>query len=309
MSRVNQTFTKYFMVLMASFGVVGAVALGGSQALAQNSTNSDLAMAPDSPESLASRATYVDLVTLAERSGLVLRAQIRRQTNVKPERAPGLIPGFARLYVEADTLALIAGRAGVSESLVYLVDVPLTAKGKPPKLKKREMLLFANASGRGPKGETQLQLVDPSAQLAYSLALEQRVRPVLTSLLAADQPPIISGISDALAVPGNLVGESETQIFLETRDQSPVSVTILRRPGQRPAWGVSWGEIIDASARAPQPETLPWYRMACALPERLPSSANLARDPAARRLAAQDYAYMIEALGPCARAITAPPAG
>lgn len=308
MTRVNGKFTKKFMALLGFGGLLLTTPLGVVGAQAQNSINSADALAPNSPDGLAARATYVDLVTLAERSELVLRAQIRRQTTVAPERAPGLKPGFARLYIEADTLALIAGTTRVGESLVYLVDVPLNAKGKAPKLKKREMLLFANASGRGPKGETQLQLTAPTAQLAYSPAFEARLRPVLTSLVETPQPPIITGIRDALAVPGTLVGESETQIFLETEGGSPVSVTVLRRPGQPPAWGVSWGEIIDSSARAPQPETLRWYRMACALPDSLPSAANLARDPGARRLAATDYGYVMTSLGDCARAITEAPA-
>ncbi|MEO0418397.1 MAG: hypothetical protein AAF249_06005 [Pseudomonadota bacterium] len=309
MTRVNEKFTNKLMALSALMGAVLMGVVGASGLAAQNSTSAVNALPPQSLEGLAARATYVDFVSLAESSELVVRAQIRRQTTVEPERAPGLKPGFARLYVQADTLALISGTRRVSESLVYLVDVPLTAKGKPPKLKEREVLLFANASGRGPKGATQLQLAAPTAQLAYTPALEQRLRPILTSLVAPDQPPIITGVSDALAVPGTLAGESETQIFLKTKDRSPVSVTVLRRPGQPPAWGVSWGEIIDSSARAPQPETLRWYRMACALPDSLPSSANLARDPGARRLAANDYGYMINALGPCARAITEPPVG
>lgn len=307
MTRVNEKFTKQFMRLAVIAGMAFAAppALVLAQGIA--SPSGTAAAASASPEGLAARATYADLVTLAIRAELVLRVQIRRQTAVKPERAPGLEPGFARLYIEADTLALIAGTNGVSQSLAYLVDVPLDAKGKPPKLKKREMLLFAGASGRGPKGATQLQLASPTAQLAYSPELEARLRPILTSLAARPQPPVITGISDALAVPGTLVGESETQIFLESADRSPVSITVLRRPGLRPAWGVSWGEIIDSSARAPEPETLRWYRLACALPERLPSSANLARDPEARRLAASDYAFVRDQLGPCARAITDPP--
>ena len=309
MTRVNEKFTKQFMLLGLAAGLVLAAPAGVVSAQAPAASLSPAAPAPASPEGLAARATYADLVTLASRGELVLRAQIRRQTTVKPERAPGLEPGFARLYIEADTLALIAGATGVSESLVYLVDVPLDPKGKPPKLKKREMLLFASASGRGPRGETQLQLAAPTAQLAYTPALEARLRPILNSLAARPLPPVITGISDALAVPGTLVGESETQIFLDTLDRSPVSVTVLRRPGQRPVWGVSWGEIIDSSARAPEPETLRWYRMACALPERLPSSANLARDPEARRLAAADYAFVLDAPGPCARAITEAPGG
>lgn len=256
----------------------------------------------------AERATYVDLVTLAERSELVIRVEIRRQTQLTPERAPGLQPGFARLYIEADTQALIAGNTNIGESLVYLVDVPLTSNGKTPKLKKRTMVLFANTVPGRPatKRGTEIQLAAKNAQLDYSPAFEARLRPILSSLAQADVPPRIEGIADALAVPGTLAGESETQIFLTTQDRSPVSITVLRRPGLRPVWGVSWGEIVDSSARAPARETLRWYRLACSLPDELPSRANLSREPAARRLAASDYRFVVEGLGPCERAITEP---
>ncbi|MBV7258432.1 hypothetical protein [Erythrobacter crassostreae] len=255
---------------------------------------------------MADRATYVDLVTLAERSELVIRAEIRRQTQLAPERAPGLAPGFARLYIEAETQALIAGNSSIGESLVYLVDVPLTPKGKAPKLKKRQMVLFANTVPGRPttKRGTEIQLSAKNAQLDYSSAFEARLRAVLTSLAQSDVPPKVEGIADALAVPGTLAGESETQIFLTTEDRSPVSITVLRRPGLRPVWGVSWGEIVDSSARAPAKNTLQWYRLACSLPRELPSRANLARDPAARRLATNDYSLVVDGLGECARAIT-----
>ena len=247
--------------------------------------------------------TYADLTSLSDAAELVIRAQIRRQTTLKPDRTPGLAPGFARLYIQANTLALIAGRGTVGGTLAYLVDVPLDAKGKVPKLKNREFLLFARTVP-GRAGE--VQLIAPGAQLAFTPDLETRLRPILTELYAAPDsiPPRITGISDALAVQGTLTGESETQIFLATESRSPVSITILRRPGQRPQWGVSWGEIIDSAARPPAPETLRWYRLACSLPAQLPSSANLAREPEARRLAAGDYAFVREALGPCMRRIT-----
>ena len=250
---------------------------------------------------VADGPTYADLATLSDISDLVIRAQIRRQTILNPDRAPGLAPGFARLYIEADTQAVIAGRTGVGPTLTYLVDVPLDAKGKVPKLKKREFILFADPVAGRP-GE--VQLVAPGAQLPFTPEFEARLRPILTELYAAEVPPRITGISDALAVAGTLTGESETQIFLATENRSPVSLTVLRRPGQRPRWGVSWGEIIDSSARPPAPETLRWYRLACSLPEQLPSNTNLARDAEARRLAAGDYAYVISQLGRCERRIT-----
>ena len=104
--------------------------------------------------------TYADMVDLADEAPLVVRAQIRRQATVEPERSPGLQPGFVRLYIEARTSALIAGNAPLGEALRYLVDVPLDAKGKPPKLKKQEVILFARPVAGSP---AQLQLVDPRA--------------------------------------------------------------------------------------------------------------------------------------------------
>ena len=129
--------------------------------------------------------TYADMVDLADEAPLVVRAQIRRQATVEPERSPGLQPGFVRLYIEARTSALIAGNAPLGEALRYLVDVPLDAKGRPPKLKKQEVILFARPVAGSP---AQLQLVDPRAQFAYSEAFEARLRPVLAELLAQDAP-------------------------------------------------------------------------------------------------------------------------
>lgn len=246
-------------------------------------------------------ATYADLATLSDQSEVVVRAQIRRQTALKPDRAPGLAPGFARLFIEANTVALISGKGGLPANLTYLADVPLDAKGKVPRLRGRDVVLFARMVPARP-GE--LQLISEQAQIAFTPELETRLRPILTELVSGKAPPRITGISDALAVPGTLVGESETQIFLATANQSPASLTILRRPSQRPEWGVSWGEIIDSAARAPRPETIGWFRLACSLPRQLPSNANLARDANARRLAMADYGFVLEQLGPCERRIT-----
>lgn len=292
MAGINANLTHKFSALALSIGAAAALCIGAVPASAQNQSE---------PMSAAERATYVDLVSLAERSELVIRAEIRRQITVKPERAPGLAPGFARLYIEARTTALIAGSSAIGESLTYLVDVPLNARGKPDKIKDKQMILFANPVPGRPGS---IQLTGKNAQLDYTPAFEARLRPILSSLIAPDRPAEIVGIRDALAVEGTLTGESETQIFLETQNRSPVSITVLRRPGQRPVWGVSWGEIIDSSARAPQRDTLRWYRLACSLPPSLPSNANLTRDAAARRIAQQDYALVVQQLGPCARAIT-----
>ncbi|WP_390551627.1 hypothetical protein [Qipengyuania sp. MTN3-11] len=247
--------------------------------------------------SVSPAPTYADLVSLSESAPLVLRAEVTDQATVKPERAPGLAPGHARLYIEAETQALLTGTMPVGESLRYLVDVPLDAKGKPPKLKKRQFLLFARPGQRA----AEIQLVGPRAQIAYTPELEARLRPVLVQLAAADRPPVVTGIRDALSVGGNLAGESETQLFLDTAAGDPVSLTVVRRPGQAPRWGVSWSELVDQAARPPRTETLEWYRLACTLPPRLPDEANLTRDSASRARAAEDYAFVLQQLGPCQR--------
>ncbi|MFZ9394710.1 MAG: hypothetical protein ACO25F_01460, partial [Erythrobacter sp.] len=173
-------------------------------------------VAPATPAPL----TYADIAGLADRAQLVVHVQIRNQAVVDPARAAGVAPGFARLYIEAKTVALISGASGVGEQLRYLVDVPLDSRGKVPKLTKREFLLFAR-SVPGRPGE--LQLVGESAQQAWTPELEARLRPVLAQLVADDSPPRITGVRDALSVAGNLAGESETQIFLETDRGDPVS--------------------------------------------------------------------------------------
>lgn len=268
--------------LLAASLAAGAVTAAGAQV----------------PPPATAALTYADLVGLADQAPLVLRAQVRKQAVVEPERSPGLAPGHVRLYVEARTLALLAGSVPVGESLAYLVDVPLDARGKPPKLGKAEVLLFARpVSGR----PGQIQLVEPDAQLPYSAEFESRLRPILAALVAPDAPPRVTGVRDALAVEGTLAGESETQLFLDAENEGSVSITVVHRPNQSPRWGVSWTEIVDQAARPPQRDTLAWYRLACALPAELPAQANLARNRQARALAAKDYAFVIRELGRCKR--------
>ncbi len=252
------------------------------------------------PVTPVAQATYADLAGLADAADLVVHARIGKQATLPPERARGVAPGHVRLYLEAKTIALIGGNAPLGEDIRYLADVPLDAKGKAPKLKKREMLLFARSVAGRPN---ELQLVGPSAQLPFDAQTAARLRPIVAELASADAAPKITGVRDALAVPGTLVGESETQIFLTTATGDPASLTVVRRPGMAPAWGVSFSEIVDQAAQPPQRDTLAWYRLACSLPPQLPTAANLARDSAARARTSEDYALVVRELGPCTRTL------
>ena len=246
----------------------------------------------------ASQVTFADIATYADVADVVAVVQVRRQTLVKPERSPGLKPGHARLYIEARTEALLGGRAALGESLAYLVDVPLTASGKPPKLKKQRFIIFAD-SVPGRPGE--LQLSGPNAYFEADEATTSRVRAVVAALSAPDVPPRITAVRDVISVRGNLAGESETQIFLETNGGAPVSISLVRRPGMEPQWGVSWSEIVDQSAAPPVPDTIEWFRLACFLPAEIPPSAHLQSDRAARYQASADYRFVLDQLGSCQR--------
>jgi hypothetical protein len=238
---------------------------------------------------------YVALARLADASPLVMRVQVKKTTVVEPERAPDVAPGMARLFVEAQVLNLIRGKSGVSESIRYLVDVPRDSRGKVPKLKKAQFLLFARPGSR--PGE--IQLVAKDGQIAWSAANEAQVRTIVTDLVTPGAPPAIRGVREALHVRGNLQGEGETQIFLATANGDPVSITVLRRPGLAARWAVSLTEIVDEAAAPPRKGTLLWYRLACSLPPQIPARALVSDTPADNDLARRDYNFVLEQLGPC----------
>jgi hypothetical protein len=242
--------------------------------------------------------TYADLVSLAESASVIARVRVKDQATVEPERARGIPPGMVRLYVEADTEAVLKAPAALGESLAYLVDVPLDAKGRAPKLRKQSFLVFARTV---PGRPGQLQLVHPDAQIAADVSTDARLRAVIAEIVSPEAPPRITGVRDAMSVAGNLAGESETQVSLDTANGTPVSLTVLRRPGQEPVWGASWTELVDQSAQAPQRGTLEWYRLACFLPRELPQGAYLQREQAARYQAQADYGFILSQLGECDR--------
>ena len=142
-----------FLAPMIVAALIATGALPGEQLAAQN---------PAPAAAGAQQASDADLIDLADYADLVVRAKIRRQSEVAPERAPGVRPGHARYYIEADTVSLLAGTTPVGEQVRYLVDLPFDARGKKPKLRKQEVLLFARPVAGRP-GE--LQLVAPDAQL------------------------------------------------------------------------------------------------------------------------------------------------
>ncbi|MFD1611071.1 hypothetical protein ACFSCW_04565 [Sphingomonas tabacisoli] len=242
--------------------------------------------------------SYADLADRALAAPIALVATVTDTIRLKSEQAPNLAAGHARLFVEATANTLIRGPGDVPPAVQYLADVPLDAKGKVPKLKNRHVLLLARPIAGKPGV---LQLISPDAQMMMTPELDKRVRAILTEGVRPDAAPPVTGITSAFHVPGSIPGEGETQIFLATRDNRPISISVLSRPGQDRQWSVALGEVVDEAAQAPQRDTLLWYRLACGLPRQLPAEATADLEAANAEAARGDYAYVLQQLGACTR--------
>lgn len=280
MTKSRYTVSSILVALFA--GSVASAALADSRAI---------------PVPASAALTYADLADLADSAPMVIRAQPRKIVPVEAARAPGLKAGWGRFYVEARTEGVIAGKSALGEQIRYLVDLPLDARGKVAPFKKKSVVLFARTVPARP-GE--LQLVAPDAQLLWNEALDGRLRGILGELYAAGAPGRITGVREAIHVSGTMAGQGETQLFLNSANGEPAAITVNREPGAAPRWTVSFSEVVAGNA-APSRDTLAWYRLACFLPGELPGRANIATAAPDRAAAAQDYAFVLQKLGPCQR--------
>ncbi|WP_245409556.1 hypothetical protein [Allosphingosinicella vermicomposti] len=246
--------------------------------------------------------TYADAADLTLQAPVIAHVRVAKASRLKGADAAGVPAGSTRFYVEADVLSLIRGANGIQTRVRYLADLRNDTGGRAPKLRKKdEYLIFATAEGGRP-GE--VRLVAPDAQVRHSAAEADRVRAILREANARDAAPRITGIGRAFHVPGSLPGESETQFFLMGADNRPLSISVLRRPGEQPRWAVSVTEIVDESATAPRPDTLLWYRLACSLPASLPQQSFAEADAATIPAIRADYNLIKMSLGPCTRTRT-----
>jgi hypothetical protein len=237
--------------------------------------------------------TYVTLADMALAAPIVIAADIFDAIPLKD--AAGVPAGKTRYYVDAEVKALISGRADLPLHVTYQVDIPLDPQSKKAKLKGVPVILLAATTPTS----GMLRLIGPDAQIPRTPENEARIRAILAAAVAPDAPPAITGISRAFHVAGTLPGESETQIFVRTADARPISLNILRRPGEKPRWAVALTELVDDSAAPPPPDSLLWYRLACGLPRKLPDAALDGQTPGDADAARADYALVLAGLGNC----------
>lgn len=241
---------------------------------------------------------FADLADLALKAPVAAHVRIRDASRIKPAAGRPLPVGTVRFLVTADVIALIRGADGLPTQIRYIVDMATDARGKPPKLKKSEAMLFA-APVRGRNGE--VQLIAPDAQLLLTPGLPDRTRAIIAEATSASAPPRITGVGDAFHVAGTLPGQGETQIFLIAEDGRPISISVWREPGEPARWALSLDEIVDQAGGPPARDTLLWYRLACFLPRLLPPASLAGLDDETARRASDDYALVMKDLGTCGR--------
>lgn len=283
----------------STFGMIFALstAVIATSALPSRATAQPSAAASTSGNSALSYADIADLTLSAQ---LVAGVAISKASRLKGDLAPGLQPDKARFLIEAQTGMLLRGNQGLPGTITYIADVPLDARGKAPKLKKARFILFADRVAGRPQ---EVRLTSPYSQVDWTQNAESLVRGILTEANSAGAPPMITGIGNAFHVPGAIPGESESQIFLSTPDDRPISLSILRRPGEQPQWAVALGEMVDDSAKAPPRNSLLWYRLTCFLPPIMPDKSVASLGASDAQAVRADYAFVTSQLAPCGRTI------
>jgi len=251
---------------------------------------------PPMVPAVTSPFSYADVADLATIAPLVVDARIRKATVLPPERAPGIAPTMTRFYVEADVIALIRGKAALAARIAWLVDLPRDSRGKPVKLNKQRVLLFARPVSTG-----QIALVASDAQLAWDAPTEALTRRVITEVIQPGAPGAVTGIANGFHQPGTLPGEGETQFFVETAGAEPLTLSVITAPGKPRRWAAAFGEIVDGAAAVPAPDTLGWYRLACGLPRALPVAKLAGAGQAEQAAAIADYRFILDQLGTCRR--------
>ena len=260
-----------------------------------------LAAAPADSQAPAAipNLSYADLADLSLAAPVAAHVRLRRAVALKAAEAGNVPAGKGRFYVEADVVSLIKGAGGLPARVKYLADLPLGPDGKPRKPQKKSEYIILAAPVTARPGE--LRLVASDAQLPFNLDRAAQIRGILQEANSPNAAPRITGIGKAFHVPGSLPGESETQVFLQTADGRPVSLSVLRRPGETPRWAFALGEMVDDAAGPPIPNSLLWYRLACTLPSALPPHSLAEAEQAQRAAIQADYRLVIEQLGACVR--------
>ncbi len=246
-------------------------------------------------------ASYDDIMSITLESELVVDIVARKIKKLPASQSVGVRPDRKRVLIIGEVQSLIRGKSGLNSEVRFLFDAPIDSRGKIPKLKKLRFIAFGrHVSGRNDF----IRLTHTASMLRYSDSLNSRVRNSIREAIADNAPQKITSISSAFHSPGTIIGEGETQIFLNTEFGQPMAISVTSKRGQNRRWSVSTSEVIDINATEPRRSSLLGYRLACSLPRSLSPSLIESSNQNNREKLLSDYKLVIDSIGPCLRKLT-----
>lgn len=244
---------------------------------------------------------YALLAGLVIDHPVIVRAEIRRQSVVKPVAGVAPVPpGQVRLILQARVSGVLTAPAAVPEQITIFWQGPLDARGKPPRFAKRQGLVFLKPAGQR---DDQFRLGDARAILAADPATEARLRALaLEARAPAFRGLQLTGVSEAFSQPDEPPFARRTVFFLSTASGRPVSL-YLRAHGDDPLEDQLLFTTSDflADGAPVSEQSLAWYHLACRLERSLPPAVLAAQPSEADAVFLEaDFARVFAKLGPCA---------
>jgi hypothetical protein len=240
-------------------------------------------------------ARYADVADLVTISPLVVDATVTKVTKVPPAQTIGVPADIRRVVADATVNALVRGQQGIVPRIRFLFDLRKNSAGEFPDIKKLRFFFMANYTGT----PGTIKLVTPKAFLQYSPENDATVRRVTREAVMLDAPRRLTGIASAFYTAGTVIGEGQSQIFLDTEGNQPMSITVNSRADSGKSWSVSTSELVGESASVPQKQTLLWYRLACGLPRSMPDDVIAGSEADTVSALKDDYAFVLAKLGSC----------
>lgn len=246
------------------------------------------------------QVSYDDMMAIIIDSNLVVDIIVRKVKKLPPSQSIGAPIGKERLLITANVQSLIRADRGINSEIKFLYDAPVNSRGKIPKLKKQRFFAFGRNVANRPDF---IKLTYTDSILPYDAQMDLMIRSAITEVIAPNAAQKITGISSAFHSPGTIIGEGETQIFLNTEFRQPMALSVVSTGNQSRSWSLSTSEVIDINATEPRRSSLLGHRLACSLPQNIEPSKIESSDPRDSRKAADDYNFVKNAIGPCVRNI------
>lgn len=246
--------------------------------------------------------TYADWADLALAAPAVVDVDLTKVSRLGKRLAPDVPQGEIRALVEGRLNAALKAPSILPVKAEWLWQGEATDRGRTPFQRADRVLIFAEPAGGSSKADVQqYRLISNQGLQPWSPETDRQVRAILSEAAQAEKRDLmVTGVLDGHTTPGTIAGVRQSQFFLSTVGDKPITLVVERQPDTPARVTAAVGEFISNAAPI-RPETLTWYALACGLPEKLPQPL------ADEAELAEDYATAREEIGVCERTLTAEP--